>query len=198
MNYLAHALLSPENRDLVLLGNLACDMLRPSEAEGLDPEIREGMVRHQAIDRMTDRHSGFRFMRDALGAAGHPYAGVLTDILFDFYLASSWEDFCDEGLSEFSGRVYGVLKGSSSLIPGSFSRMTRAMRMQDWFGSYATERGLRQALQRLNYRSSRYIDPEAVMATERAVREEALPGFGLLMGDLADSFGPRIRSVDVQ
>jgi acyl carrier protein phosphodiesterase len=196
MNYLAHAFLSPDNRELVLLGNLACDMLRPSDAVGLDPEIREGMVRHQAIDRTTDRHNGFRSVRDALASAGHPYAGVLTDILFDYYLATSWKDFCEEELSGFSGRVYGVLNRRSSLIPGSFMRMTKAMRMQDWFGSYASEKGLQQALHRLNYRSSRYIDPEAVMITERSIREEALPAFYTLMDKLTELYGPRIPSID--
>ncbi len=194
MNYLAHALLSPAGRDLVLLGNLACDMLHPADIADLNAEIKEGIDRHQAIDRMTDRHTGFRFVRDSLGRAGHPYAGVLTDILFDHYLAVAWESYCSEDLGAFSDKVYTVLKKDSSLIPGSFSRMTTALRTQDWFGSYAKRRGLGKALSRLNYRSSRFIDAKEILRTEESLRAEAIPAFRLLMEELMDSFGPSVRS----
>ena len=190
MNYLAHALLSPRNNELVQLGNLACDMLHPSEVPELDPEIREGIMRHQSIDRMTDAHSGFRLVRDELGSAGHPYAGVLTDILFDHYLASNWTNYSDEELAVFSNRVYEMLKRRSSLIPGRFSNMTMAIRKQNWFCSYATEKGLRKALDRLNYRSSRYIDPDQILFTERKIRNQAFPAFNDLMEDLLRAFGP--------
>ena len=195
MNYLAHALLSPAGRDLVLLGNMACDMLRPSDFENLSDEIKEGTVRHQAIDRMTDRHNGFKAVRDALRKAGHPYAGVLTDILFDHYLALSWKNYSTEDLRSFSDRVYTILKKNSVLIPGKFSRMTTALRKQDWFVSYTERKGLKKAIDRLNYRSSRYIDPDRIMATEESIREEAFKAFGDLMKDLYSSFGPEIPSV---
>lgn len=189
MNYLAHAFFSPLESQ-VLLGNIACDMIRPADTEELPLQIVSGMNLHQEIDRYTDRHRGFISARDLLNRHKLPYAGVLTDIIFDHYLARDWNKYSNQTLSDFSEKIYGILRESNKAqwIPGFFPRLATALVTEDWFRSYATEDGLAKALDRLNYRSSRTIPVDRIMLSVRADYSGLQKGFNDLMNDLILNF----------
>ncbi|MDC7235307.1 MAG: ACP phosphodiesterase [Spirochaetales bacterium] len=190
MNYLAHAFLSPPD-DAVLLGNMACDMIRPSDAESLPEGIRNGMALHHAIDRSADSHGAFREIRSLLHRRHLPYAGVLLDVILDHYLARYWQDYAEISLQDFSSRVYDVLSVSikDQLIPGHFNRLASALITNDWFGSYASMKGLSLALGRLNYRSSREIPVSLIMETVNLEYERIRLSFIELMNSLTGSYG---------
>lgn len=189
MNYLAHALLSPLDSQ-ILLGNMACDMIHPIDTLSLPEKIKEGMALHQDIDRYTDRHPGFRAVRDMLNSRKLPYAGVFTDIIFDHCLARDWENYVSKTLSEFSGEVYVILKESiaSKTIPGHFPGLASALVSDDWFGSYASSHGLSKALARLKYRTSREIPVDLIMNTVLSETHSINMGFNDLMQDLLQTF----------
>lgn len=189
MNYLAHAFLSPPDSQ-VLLGNMACDMIRPDDTVYLSVKIKEGMDLHQKIDRLTDRHRGFKTVRDLLNSQKLPYAGVFTDIIFDHCLARDWERYSSQTLSEFSQEVYKILNSSiaAESIPGHFHRLASALVSDDWFSSYASSHGLKKALVRLEYRSSREIPVEQIMNTVQRESKIIDSGFDALMQSLLHSF----------
>lgn len=189
MNYLAHAFLSPRNTS-ILLGNMACDMVRPGDKGDLDNEILKGMDLHQRIDRFTDSHSGFIRTRNCLNRDGLPYAGVLVDILFDYFLALHWKDYSSVEIKQFSAGIYRILLDNSHRIPGHFSRMTDHMCSEDWFGTFHTVEGLKTALKRLNYRSSRVIPVERIISSLEMNRNVMESGFRSLMKDLCREFNP--------
>ncbi|MBF9016039.1 MULTISPECIES: ACP phosphodiesterase [unclassified Oceanispirochaeta] len=189
MNYLAHAFLSPRD-SLILLGNMACDMIRPYDTESLPERVKDGLALHQDIDRYTDRHNGFKAVRDHLNSRKLPYAGVFTDIIFDHCLARDWESYSTQPLRDFSMSVYKILNRSiaDKTIPGHFSRLAKALVSDDWFGSYTTNEGLEKALTRLNYRSSREIPVSQIMDTVKRNSEIIDIGFSALMQDLLKTF----------
>jgi acyl carrier protein phosphodiesterase len=189
MNYLAHAFLSPPDSQ-ILLGNMACDMIRPDDTVSLSEKIKEGMALHQDIDRFTDKHYGFKAVRDLLNSQKLPYAGVFTDIIFDHCLARDWESYSTQPLSEFSHEIYMILNRSiaADAIPGHFPRLATALVSDDWFSSYASSHGLQKALARLKYRSSREIPVELIMNTVLSERKIIDSGFDDLMQALLQSF----------
>jgi len=187
MNYLAHALLSPPSEE-ILLGNMACDMIRPGDAVNLSSGIREGMELHQRIDRATDSHSAFKSLRSLLIAEKLPYAGVLVDIINDHFLAVHWNLYSDDFLMDFSTRVYDILNRKSSLIPGHFSRLSDHLCREDWFGQFRYTDGLETALYRVNYRSSKEIPVTSVMNLVREKKDDFEEGFHSLMKGLAAEF----------
>ncbi len=191
MNYLAHAFLSPPSEE-ILLGNLACDMIRPGDTEYLSPRIRAGMELHQRIDRFTDAHESFKKLRAFLSAKGFPYAGVLVDIICDHFLALRWDTYSEESLHDFAVRVYAVLSRTAGSIPGSFPRLAGHLCREDWFGEFNTETGLENALFRVNYRSSRDIPVQEVMRFLREIRKDFEREFQILMSDLTEGFKSEI------
>jgi len=187
MNYLAHAFLSPSSEE-ILLGNIACDMIKPVDKEKLSSRIREGMALHQMIDRMTDSHQAFIKSRSILIDEGLPYAGVMVDIINDHFLAENWNLYSHEGLNDFSIRIYEILERNSQRIPGPFSRLSKHLCKEDWFGQFKEIEGLKTALSRVNYRSSREIPVPEIMDLVIRKRSSFEEGFHSLMESLTDRF----------
>jgi acyl carrier protein phosphodiesterase len=55
MNWLAHIFLSEPNVES-RLGNLLGDLVKGKDLEGLNPNLKQGIARHYAIDKFTDSH----------------------------------------------------------------------------------------------------------------------------------------------
>ena len=84
MNYLGHALLSPED-PLILMGNLWGDLLRPRDYELLDPDILRGVERHKKIDAFTDQHKAVDEIINLLRPYQGKYTPVVADVLMDLF-----------------------------------------------------------------------------------------------------------------
>ncbi|QEN07606.1 DUF479 domain-containing protein [Oceanispirochaeta crateris] len=192
MNYLAHAFLSPPN-DEILIGNMACDMISPKDYTMLTPGIREGFALHHRIDRATDAHEGFKEIRSIFNEDGHPYAGVLVDIICDHYLACFWDEYSSDSLDLFSKRVYGVLKEKADDLPGHFPRLASSIQKEDWFGQFTKLEGLKSGLSRLTYRTSRKLPIDRIMDLVLQKKEVLVPPFHSLMKSLCHEIGPVIQ-----
>jgi len=154
MNYLIHAFLSPDDQD-ILLGNLCADMLRPDDAEKLSPAILSGIELHHRIDRVTDHHKASREARKLFTEANVPYQGVVTDIMYDHFMALHWKEYSDETLKSFSARIYSTLKEKAKEIPGRFPLMANYMIKDNWFESYGKPEGFQTALERVSFRTTK-------------------------------------------
>lgn len=59
MNYLAHALLSNNNKGL-LIGNFIADHIRGNDFKNFPEEVIKGILLHRRIDTFTDSHPEFK------------------------------------------------------------------------------------------------------------------------------------------
>ena len=84
MNYLAHAFLSNNDRDL-LIGNFIADHLRGNDFKDHKPEIIEGIYMHRKIDTFTDSHPNFKASKRLFYNGYERYSGILIDIYFDYF-----------------------------------------------------------------------------------------------------------------
>ncbi|HVS98055.1 MAG TPA: ACP phosphodiesterase [Puia sp.] len=137
MNYLAHAYLSfgiPE----ITVGNLISDFVKGKKKQDYPEEIRRGIVLHRAIDAFTDTHDATRraksFFRQAYGL----YAGPLTDIVYDHFLANDPLIFplMEGGLKAFAQHTYRQVESWRTVLPDPFARMFYYMQTQDWLSHY--------------------------------------------------------------
>ena len=141
MNFLAHALLSPDD-DAIRAGNVCADFIKGGISGIAHPGIAAGVVLHRAIDRFADRHPAFRACMTHVAEPRTRYARVIVDVFFDHCLARSWTRYSAVRFESFVERVCADLERHSDIIPvRDRDRFTRMVESR-WLGIYATRTGI--------------------------------------------------------
>lgn len=173
VNYLAHAYLSFGIPDVVV-GNLISDFVKGKKQLEYPDSIRKGITLHRAIDTFTDTHPVTRRAKSYFRAVYGLYAGPLTDVVYDYFLANDPVAFsagADEAseeapgaisagapLAAFAQQTYRQLATRESLFPERFARMFPYMRDQDWLYHYRYKQGIFNSFAGLARRAA-YMPP---------------------------------------
>lgn len=181
MNFLAHLLLAGPDPDL-RCGGVLGDFVRGPLQGRFEPGIEAGIALHRHIDAASGRHPA---MQAALRRFQPPYrrwAPIALDVLFDHYLASSFEAWHDQPLTEFSQTCYAQLEGRLGIMPAPARRFVGHMRSSDLLGRYIERTTVGRALSQMAGRTRRpnelaSIAPvlDAEDAQLRACFEQLLP-----------------------
>ena len=177
MNFLAHLFLSGPTQATpyadVLVGNFIADSVPGRQLENYPPAVRAGIRLHRAIDTYTDQHPVVRRSTQRLRAAGYgKYAGVISDMFLDHFLARHFAEFSPESLPDFARRVYALLQARAAEMPPRVQQMLAYMVQHDWLLGYAETEGIGRALGGLSRRASAGSGMETA-ATELLANYEA-------------------------
>ncbi|MBF9238867.1 acyl carrier protein phosphodiesterase [Hymenobacter sp. BT683] len=159
MNFLAHLFLSgrpgtPAYAD-VLLGNFIADSVPGKQLENYPPGVQAGIRLHRAIDTFTDQHPVVRRATQRLRTAGYgKYAGVISDMFLDHFLARKFAEFTPESLADFAQRIYALLNARQPEMPPRVQHFLPYMTQHDWLLSYADVESIARALNGLSRRAS--------------------------------------------
>ncbi len=153
MNYLAHALLSP-NDPLILMGNLWGDLIKPRDYPGLDTEILAGVELHKRIDAFTDQHAAVAEIMHLLRPYQGKYTPVVTDVLMDHVLSSYWSQFHHEPLNAFCLRQYSRVERYLTNVPERLHSRISRMLGHRWLESCAGRERMGRTLVMLSQRAS--------------------------------------------
>ena len=159
MNFLAHLFLSgtPGSATYadVLVGNFIADSVPGRQLENYPPAVQAGIRLHRAIDTFTDQHPVVRRSTQRLRAAGYgKYAGVISDMFLDHFLARQFTEFSPENLPDFARRVYALLQAREAEMPPRVQQMLYYMVQYNWLLGYAETAGIARALGGLSRRAS--------------------------------------------
>ncbi|GAB2870945.1 acyl carrier protein phosphodiesterase [Hymenobacter ruber] len=159
MNFLAHLFLSGSPNSAtysdVLLGNFIADSVPGRQLENYPPAVQTGIRLHRAIDTFTDQHPVVRRSTQRLREAGYgKYAGVISDMFLDHFLARNFPEFSPENLPDFTRRVYALLNSREAEMPPRVQQMLVYMVQHNWLLGYAEIEGIRRALSGLSRRAS--------------------------------------------
>ena len=144
VNFLAHALLSPDD-DEIRAGNVCADLIK-GRVEGVaTPGIVAGVALHRAIDRFADRHCAFMACMPHIAPPRRRYARVIVDVFFDHCLARSWERYSTVSLDSFVEHVCARMARQVDIIPVRDRERLERMLESRWLGMYATRAGLDRA-----------------------------------------------------
>ena len=141
MNFLAHALLSPDD-DEMRAGNVCADLIRGRLDGVATPGIVAGVALHRAIDRFADRHPAFKTCMSHVAPPRRRYARVIVDVFFDHCLARSWGRYSTVGLDAFVEHVCARMARQAGAIPVRDRARLERMLESRWLGMYATRAGL--------------------------------------------------------
>jgi len=144
VNYLAHLFLArmastrlpPEQQALTLMGNLMGDFVKGQQFSHYPPQVASGIYQHREIDKYTDRHQEVVGLKNLLSGKRKRFSGIISDIVFDHFLAKEFASYSPEPLSQFSELCYRQLAAHLELMPEKMQRMVSRMIADDWLAGY--------------------------------------------------------------
>ncbi|MBC7933922.1 MAG: DUF479 domain-containing protein [Rhizobacter sp.] len=172
MNYLAHAYLSFEHKD-VLAGNMTSDFIKGKKQFDYPEDILAGIKLHRAIDQFTDEHAATKKMAAVFKPHYRLYGGAFADVVYDHFLANDPAQFASpRHLLEFTIQTYSRLKEREQWFPAPFAAMFPYMQSQNWLYNYQYDSGIQKSFQGLARRAA-YI-PESDTAFELFLQNKEL------------------------
>jgi acyl carrier protein phosphodiesterase len=186
VNYLAHAYLSfgiPE----IAVGNLISDFVKGKKKFDYPDRIQAGISLHRSIDTFTDTHPVTRIAKSYFRADYGLYAGAITDVAYDHFLANDPVSFspagtgiahvrtesglaagteaglaagAEAGLAAFAEKTYDQLAAWQSVFPERFARLFPYMRSQNWLYHYRWKEGIFNSFAGLSRRAAYMPGPE--------------------------------------
>jgi len=153
MNYLAHTYLSGDN-DFIKIGNFLGDWVKGSDYLKYSEDVRTGIMMHRNIDSFTDQHPIVHASVVRFQSRYFRYSGVITDILYDHFLAYNWKDFCDVPLHDYINRMHNLMLNNFELLPERLKNFLPGFMQERWVERYATLEGIREVLDTMSKRTS--------------------------------------------
>lgn len=141
MNYLAHLYLSGDDEN-VITGNFIGDYVKGKNYLKYPGKIREGIILHRQIDSFTDTHPRFREVKKLLRPEFGLFSGIITDLLYDHFLAVNWNDFATCTLREFTKKMHSVLLSHFFYLPARVQGFLPSLIKNRRLESYATKDGM--------------------------------------------------------
>ncbi len=152
MNFLGHILLSGSDEDIIA-GNIIADAIKGTDYKKFPQKIAQGIVLHRKIDTFTDQNRYFKNSTRRLHPEYHKYAGVISDIFYDHFLAANWHEFSDVPLADLAHDIYELLLKKNTLIPGLTRKILPFMIFNNWLVSYRRIDHLRKVFYNMDKRT---------------------------------------------
>ncbi|HKJ41790.1 MAG TPA: ACP phosphodiesterase [Sunxiuqinia sp.] len=183
MNFLAHLYLSGENES-IMVGNFIGDYVKGKQYEKFPPQVQTGIFLHRQIDYFTDTHpvalqSGKRFK-----ANYGRYSGVVTDVIFDHFLATNWNTYSIYTLRQFSKNAHAVLLSHFNILPNRVRLFLPFLIQHKRLESYAGFEGIWQSLEIMGRRTSLPEEADFAIHILKTEYEEIQQEFELFFADL--------------
>lgn len=151
MNWLAHLhLASLVKADFA--ASLLPDIINVRHLDAFDIKQQYAIKLHQAIDRFTDAHPTVKASKRLFNPTYTRFAGVLTDIVYDYCLSQSWSQHSVQALASFIAKVHSELHAQLPHLPYKSQVVLHHLIQQNWLSSYQTHVGLAQTFGRISTR----------------------------------------------
>lgn len=197
MNYLAHAFLSGTDEEL-LVGNFIADSVRGNQWQHFSSRIAQGIVLHRQIDSFTDSHAVVLQSKERLRPKYRKYAGVITDIFYDHFLAANFAQFSPFTLAQYAQHVYTVVKRYQQVLPERVIYFLPYMINQNWLLGYAELAGIRKSLTGLSRRTSFVSDMEMAADDLENYYNLFAEEFFLFFPDLQDYVQKQLHAINLK
>ena len=135
MNFLAHALLSGDEPDL-LFGNFIADSVKGNQILKYSETVQRGIRMHRFIDEFTDHHPEVKQCVHLLLPQFRKYSPVVVDVYFDHFLSRDWQQYSSSNLNSFVRKVYRSMISRFAELPARSRYILPWMITQNWLGGY--------------------------------------------------------------
>lgn len=153
MNFLAHLYLSGDSEP-VMLGNFIGDYVKGRQYLSYPEEVQQGILLHRQIDAFTDSHPLVQECNALFQPVYRKYAGIITDLYFDHFLARNWNEYSSETLQSYARNVHAVLLKNFLTLPFRVQQFLPFIIQNKRLRSYAEIAGVTEALSIMSRHSS--------------------------------------------
>lgn len=155
MNFLAHTLFAQGNAERIA-GQFCGDFIRGSDLSHYPQGIQQGIRRHRRIDAYTDRHPKVKATHDVFEPPVRRFAGIITDVVFDHFLATNWDSYSDIPLEQHVATVHDALNTMHDELPTDLQRFSKFLQREEVLLGNLHFAGVEITLDRLSRRSPRF------------------------------------------
>ena len=136
-----------------MTGNLMGDFKPDQELRARLPRsVTLAIENHRLVDRLTDRFQPVKDLRKVFSAERRRYAGIITDIAFDYFLIKHWDAEADGSFSQFTQKCYSGLAQCEHWMPPRMAFVVGKMREHEWLSSYANLEGIGHSIDQVSKR----------------------------------------------
>ena len=193
MNYLAHSLFT-DSDELLVVGQYCGDFVRGGNLQGFPPRVRDGISLHRRIDSYTDSHPVNLQARNLFSKPYRRFAGIITDVLYDHFLAQNWQEFSDISLQSHAEFVYGAQQNHFDLLPPDLQRFATMVIERNALVSYLDITTVEQVLERISRRSPRFQTLATASGPMRDNYQQLRGCFDDFFPDLVENIEPLIST----
>lgn len=143
MNYFAHLHIAAITKTS-WAGNLLGDF--PVQADTLDTDLWIGWQLHQQVDVMVDQHPSSLAYRQMPRKGRRRFAGIVQDIVMDYWLIRYWHRFASVELEVFCEQAVQGLVLDQARCPARLQAMIDSLQSNNWLASLGTEQGVERAI----------------------------------------------------
>ena len=172
LNFLAHTLFAQGDAERIA-GQFCGDFIRGADLSGYSEGIQQGIRRHRRIDAYTDRHPAVKATHGVFKPPVRRFAGIVTDVVFDHYLAIHWDNYSDVPLQQHVATVHEALNEMHDQLPVELQRFSRFLQRENLLLGNLHFSGVEITLERLSKRSPKFA-PLAQGATIAKQNEPVL------------------------
>jgi len=152
MNFLAHAYFADGDAERIV-GQFCGDFVRGSDLSQYSASIQRGIRMHRQIDAFTDKHDAVLSVRPLFVPPLRRLAGVVTDVVYDYCLASAWASYSDRDFDHYIEEVTDALLAHKSEVPMRMQGFIDFMIKHQVLQANRSFTGVEQTLERLSRRS---------------------------------------------
>lgn len=114
-----------------------------------------GLHLHRRIDSLSQNSQHTLQSRRRLRPKYGHGRGIIIDIFYDHFLASSWEDYAADSLEDYAADIYRLLQTHHDQLPQGLQQVAPHMIEHNWLVSYQHRWVVGRALRRISQRLSR-------------------------------------------
>ena len=155
MNFLAHSLISLEidekENKKTLYGNFAGDFYKGLvEKIELPDELKEGIVLHRIIDKISDRNENF--LNELLTEKFGIFKGIVSDMYIDHFLSKNFDSLFNDNLNNIENKILYNIKINEKFFPDNFKRTFQWLKSEKVMSSYQNINFLERAFYGISQR----------------------------------------------
>jgi len=155
MNFLAHSLISLEidekENKKTLYANFAGDFYKGLvETIELPDELKEGVVLHRIIDKISDRNENF--LNELLTEKFGIFKGIVSDMYIDHFLSKNFDSLFNDNLNNIENKILYNIKISEKFFPDNFKRTFQWLKSGKVMSSYQNINFLERAFYGISQR----------------------------------------------
>ena len=155
MNFLAHSLISLEidekENKKTLYANFAGDFYKGLvETIELPYELKEGIVLHRIIDKISDRNENF--LNELLTEKFGIFKGIVSDMYIDHFLSKNFDSLFNDNLNNIENKILYNIKINEKFFPDNFKRTFQWLKSEKVMSSYQNINFLERAFYGISQR----------------------------------------------